>query len=371
MSVKIPFLDLQTHYRHIRHEISEAISRVLNSSTYVLGPMVGQFETDFAAYCEARHAIGCNSGTSALHMALRAHNIGPGDEIITVSYTFIATVWCISYCGSTPVFVDIDPATKTIDVSQIESRITSRTKAIIPVHLYGHPADMDPIITIARRYGLIVIEDAAQAHGARYKGKRVGSIGDIGCFSFYPGKNLGAYGEGGAVVTSDDAIAQKLRMLRDHGQSTRYHHDIVGYNYRMEALQGAILGVKLKYLDKWNNKRRKIAKLYHDQLFEMPEIVLPSVADFADPVWHLYVIHHPERDRIRLLLNKMGISTGLHYPIPVHRQKVYAYLNIEKNSLPVTEKMAATCLSLPIYPELSEEMIKRITGALELAIQRL
>ena len=336
---EIPFLDLQVQYRKIKVEIAEAISAVLSNSTYVLGPMVEKFESDFADYCNTTHAVGCNSGTSALHLALRAYEIGPGDEVITVSYTFIATAWAITYCGATPVFVDISPDTKTIDCSKIESKITPRTRAIIPVHLYGHPADMDPILAIARRYRLVVIEDAAQAHGARYKEQRVGSIGDAACFSFYPSKNLGAYGEAGAVVTNDQFIAERLRMLRNHGQSRQYYHDMLGYNYRMEGLQGTVLSVKLKYLDSWNAQRRQIAKQYCEQLIGFPEITLPSVADWAEPIWHLFVIQYPQRDRLRQALKEMGISTRLHYPIPIYRQNTYAHSNLGEGSLPVTEKM--------------------------------
>ena len=362
---KVPFLDLQTQYQKVKPEIEKAISTVFNSSAYVLGPMVEKFEKDFAAYCEAKYAVGCNSGTSALHLALRAWDIGPGDEVITVSHTFIATAWAITYCGASPVFVDIDPITRTIDTSQVESKITPRTKAVIPVHLYGHPADMAPIVTLARRNGLVVIEDAAQAHGARYKGQRVGSIGDAACFSFYPGKNLGAYGEAGAVVTNDGGVVEKLRMLRDHGQSMRYHHDMVGYNYRMDGFQGAILGVKLKYLDKWNAGRRQIAEAYNSVLSGIAEIARPNKAHWAEPVFHLYVIQHPERGLLQQYLMKAGIETGLHYPIPLHRQKAYAYLNLAENSLPVTEKAAATCLSLPIYPEMSEEMVQTVCESIK------
>ncbi|MDY6987436.1 MAG: DegT/DnrJ/EryC1/StrS family aminotransferase [Thermodesulfobacteriota bacterium] len=364
MQKTIPFVDLQAEYDKLRLEVSEAISAVLNTTAFVLGPAVERFESEFAAYCETRYAIACNSGTSALHLALRACDIQPGDEVITVSHTFIATAWAISYCCATPVFVDVDPNTRTMDVSHIESKITSRTKAVIPVHLYGHPADMEPIISIAKERGLAVIEDAAQAHGARYRGMRVGCMGDVGCFSFYPSKNLGAYGEAGAVVTNDEAIARKVRLLRDHGQSKRYQHDVLGYNYRMDGLQGAILGVKLLHLDEWNEKRRKIARKYNEFLKEIREMVLPTVAPWAEPVFHLYVIEYPERSRLRRALNEMGISTGLHYPIPIHLQKPYGYLNLGEGALPVTEKLAKRCLSLPMYPEMTDEMVKDVCEVL-------
>jgi len=367
----IPFLDLQAQYRTIKDEIHEAIGRVLDTSTYALGPSVEHFEQSFASYCETTHAVGCSSGTAALHMALRALEIGPGDEVITVAHTFIATVWPILYCGATPVFVDVDARTRTMDPAQLESRITPRTRAVIPVHLYGHPADMDSIMEVAKRHGVAVVEDAAQAHGARYKGKRVGGMGDMGCFSFYPGKNLGAYGEAGAVVTNDAGLAQKLRMLRDHGQPEKYRHQIIGYNYRMDGIQGAVLDVKLKHLDKWNEARRAAAAEYDQQLKDVPEVALPAVADWAEPVFHLYVIQHSKRDRLQRALREKGIQTGLHYPIPVHRQQALEHLNLEDVSLPVTERLASGCLSLPIYAEIEREMIEHVCRALIVANQEL
>jgi dTDP-4-amino-4,6-dideoxygalactose transaminase len=362
---QVPFLDLKAQALKVGAEIKEVIDEIIDNATYILGPAVDRFEKEFATYCEVKYAVCCNSGTSALHLALRALNIGPGDEIITVSHTFIATSWAISYCGAKPVFIDIDPATRAIDSSQIEQKITPRTKAIIPVHIYGHPADMDPIISIADRYGLFVVEDAAQAHGARYKGKRIGSFGTSGCFSFYPGKNIGAYGEGGAVVTNDKPLAEMIRILRNHGQAERFFHETIGYNYRMDGIQGAVLGIKLKYLDQWNAKRRELAALYHELLSDVDSIILPVAAEWAEPVFHLYVIQDPDRDDLARLLAEKGISTGLHYPIPIHLQKAYTHLNMPRGSLPVTEQVASTCLSLPIFPEMTSEMVYQVCEAVK------
>lgn len=359
----IPFMDLSALHKPIQHEIEKEISRLVSASSFVLGPAVEKFENAFAEYCESEFAIGCNSGTSAVHMALCALDIGPGDEVITVSHTFVGTVWGILYCGAKPVFVDIDAGTMNIDVPAIEAKITSKTKAIVPVHLYGQPVDMDPLMDIARRHGLYVIEDAAQAHGARYKGRRVGSLGDIACFSFYPGKNLGAWGEAGGLLTSNPELATRLRQMRDHGQPARYQHKELGFNYRMDAIQAAVLDVKLRYLDGWNRARVEKAAIYSDVLSDC-DLVLPQVIDDVDPAWHLYVVRHARRDHIASELQSKGIGTGLHYPIPVHRQAALESVAAVPVSLPVTESVSHHCLSLPLHPCLSDAQQKHVYDCL-------
>ena len=349
----VPFMDLAALHAPIQGEIEREISRLASSSSFVLGPAVERFEANFADYCETSHAIGCNSGTSAVHMALQALEIGPGDEVITVSHTFVGTVWGILYCGATPVFVDIGAETMNMDVSQVEAKITERTRVILPVHLYGQPVDMAPLQALAKRYGLYLVEDAAQAHGARYHGSRAGSLGDIACFSFYPGKNLGAWGEAGAVVTSNPDLAVRLRRMRDHGQPTRYQHDELGFNYRMDAIQAAVLDVKLRYLDDWNYARAERAAIYNGAL-SGSGLVLPQVIDETDSAWHLYVVRHARRDHIAAELQSKGIGTGLHYPIPVHRQAVLEGVGVVPASLPVTEYVGHQCLSLPLHPCLSD-----------------
>ena len=319
--MQVPFMDLAALHAPVQAEIEKEISRLAASSSFVQGPAVERFEEHFADYCEASYAIGCNSGTSAVHMALQALDIGPGDEVITVSHTFVGTVWGILYCGATPVFVDIDAQTMNMNVSQVEAKITERTRVILPVHLYGQPVDMASLQALAKRYGLYVVEDAAQAHGARYHGRRAGSLGDMACFSFYPGKNLGAWGESGAVVTSNPELAMRLRQMRDHGQSTRYQHDELGFNYRMDAIQAAVLDVKLRHLDAWNQARAGMAAVYSDAL-SGSGLVLPQVIDGVESAWHLYVVRHDRRDHIASELQSKGIGTGLHYPIPLHRQAV-------------------------------------------------
>jgi dTDP-4-amino-4,6-dideoxygalactose transaminase len=349
----IPFADLKSQYRSIKDEIDSAIAEVLESSHFILGPQVEAFEERFAAYCETRFACGVNSGTSALHLALMAAGVGPGDEVITVSYTFVATAAAIRYTGALPVFVDIDPQTCNIDTSRIERAITSRTKAIVPVHLHGNCADMDPLMEIARRHNLIVIEDAAQAHGAEYKGRRAGSFGDLACFSFYPGKNLGAYGEAGAVVTNEEEYVKVIRELRDQGQSEKYHHERVGYNYRMEAIQGAVLKVKLKYLDEWTSARRLLADAYRDALADS-QVRLLTETPGSKSVHHIFPVFTPERDELQRHLQSAGVSTGIHYPIPVHLQRGYRDLGHSVGDFPHTERAAAQTLSLPMYPELTQ-----------------
>jgi dTDP-4-amino-4,6-dideoxygalactose transaminase len=358
----IPYLDLKAQYRSIKGEIQQAVEGVLESGQYVLGDEVAAFESEFAAYMGAARGIAVNSGTSALHLALLAAGVGPGDEVITVPFTFVATVAAVCYTGAHPVFVDIDPQTFTMDVRQIEAAVTPRTKAILPVHLYGQPADMDPILAIARQHGLIVIEDAAQAHGAEYNGRRVGSIGDFGCFSFYPGKNLGAYGEGGLVTTNNARSAELVRELRDWGQTRKYHHARLGYNYRMEGLQGAILRVKLRHLERWTEARRSRAAIY-DRLLAGSPVTTPPAMPYARHVYHVYAIRSDERDDVQRTLQSNGIQTGIHYPIPVHVQTGYQNLGYVAGQFPHAERAAREVLSLPLYPELSNVQVEQVAAA--------
>ncbi|MBN2091718.1 DegT/DnrJ/EryC1/StrS family aminotransferase, partial [candidate division KSB1 bacterium] len=352
--MQVPFLDLKAQYLSIKDEIDAAIQNVLNDTAFAGGPYVAAFEKDFAPFCQTQYAIGVNSGTSALWLSLLALGVGPGDEVITVPNTFIATAEAISYCGATPVFVDIDEKTYNMNPALIEAAITSKTKAIIPVHLFGQMADMDPIMDIARAHKLYVIEDACQAHGAEYKGRRAGSIGDTGCFSFYPGKNLGAYGEGGAVVTNNSELDHKIRMLRDHGQSKKYYHTFIGWNCRLEGMQGAILKVKLKHLPEWNAARRKNAQLYHQLLQGISQIILPQEADYASHVYHVYAIRVKNRDAVIKSLGENGINCGIHYPVPVHLQEAYRFMNFKPGQFPVAEKCAEEYISLPMFAELNE-----------------
>ena len=358
--MKIPFLDLKAQHKTIKKEVESILQEVLANTAFASGPFVQKFEEEFAEFCGPKYCIAVNSGTSALHVALLAHGIQPGDEVITVPNTFIATTWAITYCGAKPVFVDVDPETWLMNPDLIEQAITPKTKAILPVHLYGQPADMDDINVIAKKHNLIVIEDAAQAHAAAYKGKRVGILGNTTCFSFYPGKNLGAYGEGGAVVTDDENIASHIHMLRDHGQPKKYYHDFVGFNYRMDGLQGAVLSVKLKYLQEWTDKRNDIARRYSVGLKDIDGLQVPHVLDNAVSAFHLYVIHTEKRDELIKYLQEQGVSTGLHYPIPIHLQKAYKKLNHKKGDFPITEKNAAQCLSLPMFPELEDKFVNEV-----------
>jgi dTDP-4-amino-4,6-dideoxygalactose transaminase len=360
---RMPYLDLQAQYDSIRTEVLAALSEICESGRFAQGPVTSDFEEKFAAYCGVGHCVSLNSGTSALHLALRCLNAGPGDEVITVAMTFIGTAWAISYVGAKPVFVDIDPARRTMCPTKLEAAITPRTKAIVPVHLFGMPAEMDRIKAIADRHGLPVIEDAAQAHGARYRDKRVGQFGQIACFSFYPSKNLGAYGEGGALVTNDASIAQRARSLRDHAQSQKYLHDEIGYNYRMDSFQAAVLAIKLKRLDAWNAARVDRAA-YYTELLANSSYKLPTHFSDSECVWHCYVIEAPERHRVRSVLHEVGIETAVHYPVPVHLQKAYAHLGYKPGDLPVTERICQHCLSLPIYPELSKEKIFTVVSTL-------
>ena len=359
----VPFVDLGAQNRTIETEIKQAISKVIQETDFILGRDVHLFEKEFAAFCDAHYAIGVDSGTSALELALRAFDIGPGDEVITAANSFIATALGISHAGAKPVLVDVDPCTYTLDVTAIERAITRRTKAIIPVHLYGHPAHMDPILALADKHGLVVIEDACQAHGARYKGKRVGSLGHAAAFSFYPGKNLGAYGDGGMVVTNDRKVAKRLEMLRNYGQKEKYKHLFRGYNRRLDTIQAAILRVKLKYLEKWNAARRWNATLYQKHL-EGSGIVVPGEAGGAEAVWHLYVVRTEQRDALKEHLAGKGISVGIHYPVPIHLQPAYEDLGHKRGDFPVTEAYADRILSLPMYAELTSGQIEHVSSAI-------
>ena len=358
----VPYLDLKAQYYSIKPEIDAAIAHVLESSQFVLGPAVADFEQHFAKYCHTAEAIGLNSGTSALHLALLAAGVGPGDEVITVPFTFVASVAAVLYAGARPVLVDIEPQSFTMDPALVERAITPRTKAILPVHLYGQPADMDPILEIARRHKLVVIEDAAQAHGAEYKGRRAGSIGDIGCFSFYPGKNLGAYGEGGAVTTSDPEYGRTIRLLRDWGAERKYQHVLKGYNYRMEGLQGAVLGVKLRYLDEWTKARRACAARYRELLADTG-VQAPQEMPYARHVYHVFTLRVPRRDEFQKALQAEGIQTGIHYPVPVHLQPAYADLGYHRGDFPQAEQAAAEVISLPLFPEMTEGQMEEVVVA--------
>ncbi len=358
----IPLLDLKAQYQSLKPEIDEAVGRVLADGAFILGPEVSAFEEEFAAYCGVRQAIAVNSGTSALHLALLAAGVGPGDEVITVPFTFAATVAAIRYTGATAVFVDIDPASFNMDVDQVENAITDRTKAILPVHLYGHPADMDPLTEIARRRGLVVIEDAAQAHGAEYKGQRTGGLGDLGCLSFYPGKNLGACGEGGAVTTNNPEFARTIRMLRDWGQERKYHHERLGYNYRLEGLQGAILRVKLRYLDRWIAARRSRAALYD---VSISSVSIPRSMPYARHAYCVYTIRTPRRDELQKELAARGVATAIHYPKPLHLQPAYSTPRYAEGDFPHSERAAREVLSLPIYPELTDAQVREVSAAVE------
>jgi len=341
----------------------EAITRIVDNSSFIMGPSVGEFESAFAKYCGVEHAIGVSSGTSALHLALAACGVGPGDEVITAANTFIATAEAATMLGARVVFVDIDPATFTLDPSRLEAAITDRTRVIIPVHLHGHPADIDPILDIARKRGIRVVEDCAQAHGAEYKGKRVGSIGDLGCFSFFPAKNLGALGDAGAVITNDADLARSVAMLRNHGREGKYEHQRTGYNERIDTLHAAVLNVKLPHLDDWNEKRREHAAQYNKELAGGP-LILPIETPNCKHVYHLYVIRHPKRDDLQRRLKECGVATGVHYPLPLHLQPAYADLNYVEGNFPAAEKAAKEVLSLPMYPEMTREQVREVTTAI-------
>jgi dTDP-4-amino-4,6-dideoxygalactose transaminase len=363
----IPFLDLKAQYASIKAEADAAVLRVLSSGQYILGEEVARLEEEFARYCNVDHAIAVNTGTSGLHLSLLAAGVGPGDEVITVPFTFVATVSAICYTGARPVFVDVEPVTLTMDPTQIEARITSRTKAIVPVHLYGQMADMDAIRAIADRYRIPIIEDACQAHGAQYKGHRAGSMGLSGCFSFYPGKNLGACGEGGIIVTNSDEQAKTMRMLRDWGQEQRYHHLLKGFNYRMDAIQGAILRIKLRHLEHWTEARRTHARRYSSLLAGSGYLTTPVEASERRHVYHIYAVRSRDRDRLQRVLSAEGIQSGLHYPIPVHLQRAHADLGYQAGDFPVSEAAAQEVLSLPIYSEMTGRQVETVVEAMEYA----
>ena len=366
MKREIPFFNGKREHAEIRQEISEAIERVFESGRFVLGDEGAAFETEFSSYIGAKHGIGVNSGSDALFLALKALGIDKNSEVITVSHTFVSTVDSIVRCGAKPVFVDVEPDTYCIDTAKIEEKITERTKAILPVHLYGHPADLDEVLKIAKQHDLSVVEDACQAHGAEYKGRKVGSFGDVACFSFYPVKNLGACGDGGIVTTNESSLAERVKLLRNYGQSKKYHHDLVGINSRLDELQAAILRVKLSRLDEWNEKRRRLAELYKE-LLEHTDVVLPFERTYAKHAYHLFVIRLAERDKCQRLLQKRGIQTQIHYPIPVHKQKAYTEFESAKD-LSVTEMICSEILSLPLYPSLTDEEVTYIGGATKDAI---
>ncbi len=359
--MKVPFLDLRAGYLELKPEIDAAIARVLDSGWYILGPEVEAFEAEYAAYCEALHAIGVANGLDALHLALLAMGVGPGDEVIVPSNTYIATWLAVSQCGATPVPVEPVEATYNIDPARIEAAITPRTKVILPVHLYGQPADLDPILAIARKHGLRVLEDAAQAHGARYKGRRIGAHGNAVAWSFYPGKNLGALGDGGAVTTNDPDLADRIRVLRNYGSRLKYVNEVKGFNSRLDPIQAAVLRVKLRVLDEWNARRSGIAQRYLAGLAGSG-LVLPQVPEWAEPVWHLFVVRHPERDALVKRLNEAGVGTLIHYPVPPHLQEAYAEMGFGVGAFPVAERMAGEVVSLPMGAQMAAEGVEVICG---------
>jgi dTDP-4-amino-4,6-dideoxygalactose transaminase len=367
-STQIPFFDVPAGYAELRDELDDAARRVMASGQYILGPEVTAFEDEFAAYCDVRHAIGVGSGLDALRLILLAYGIGPGDEVLVPSNTFIATWLAVTQTGATPVPVEPDPATHNVTAAGIEAAITPATKAIMPVHLYGQPADLAPIAALGRERGIAVIEDAAQAQGARARGRRTGGLADAAGFSFYPGKNLGALGDAGAITTDDDQLAERARMLRNYGSKVKYHHDLAGLNSRLDSLQAAFLRVKLRHLDEWNDRRRAIAELYLSRLEGLDEIVLPAVADWAEPVWHLFVVRHADRAALRDRLAEAGVDTIIHYPIPPHLTGAYAAA-FEGRRLPIAERLAGEVLSLPIGPHLAHEDAERVATAVRDAVR--
>jgi dTDP-4-amino-4,6-dideoxygalactose transaminase len=364
LPISIPLMDLSGQIRGIKADLLEKFSQALDKTAFCLGPEVESFEREFAAYSGAAHGVGMNSGTSALHLALLALGVKPGDDVVTTPYTFVATAWAISYCGATPVFADIAPGTFLIDPAKVKAAITPKTKAVIGVHLYGQPFDLEPMLDVCRAKGLPLVEDAAQAHGAYYKGKRVGSFGEVAAFSFYPSKNLGACGEAGMAVTQDASLAGKMRALREHGSVKRYYHDTIGFNYRMEGLQGGALRVKLPYLDGWNARRQELAKLY-TTLLEGSGVECPRVSPERTHVYHLYVVRHKRRDELAAALRAQGIGTGTHYPIPLHLQQAYAQLGLKEGQFPQSEAAARECLSLPLFPELTDEQVDTVVKAIK------
>lgn len=366
--MRIPQADLKAQYDTIKEEVHQAIQNVIASTQFVRGSASTAFEEAFAAYCETDYAVGVANGTDALLLTLRATGIGEGDEVITSPFTFTATGEAIHWVGSKPVFVDIDPENYTLDPRKIEAAVTHKTRAIIPVHLYGHPADMDAILAVAKEHDLIVIEDAAQAHGARYKGRRVGSFGPAACFSFYPGKNLGAYGDAGAVVTSAVKIADTVRRLGDHGSSKKYENDMMGFNSRLDGIQAAVLNVKMQHIERWTQRRREIAQFYNQAFRNVPAIETPTESGWAEAVYHLYVVQVDRRDAVKQKLNEAGVGAAIHYPRPLHLQKSYAFLGHGPGSFPVSERAGERVLSLPNYPEMTEEMLALVVEAAKNAV---
>jgi dTDP-4-amino-4,6-dideoxygalactose transaminase len=364
----VPYFDLKAQYDGIREEILAALDRVCRGAAFILGTEVAEFEREFAAYCEVKHCVALNSGTSALHLGLLAAGVGPGDEVITTSNTFIATAEAISYTGARPVFVDSDPATANIDPARIEAAITSRTKAIVPVHLYGRPADLDALGEIGTRRGLPIIEDACQAHGARWRGRRVGGFGLAATWSFYPSKNLGAYGEAGALTTDDDRVAEMARALRDHGQTRRYYHDRVGWNYRMDGFQGAVLRVKLRHLDAWTKRRLEITRVYRERLAGAC-VRLPEDDPRGESVYHLFVVYAERRDVVRAALEARGVHTAIHYPVPVHLQEAYTWLGCGAGSFPHTEDACDRVLSMPLFPEMTLDQAEYAAATLAAVVE--
>ena len=368
--MNVPFLDLAATHQPLRAELEAAIGEVIDSSAFAGGPMVAKFEEEFASFCHVRHAVGVGSGTEALWLCLLALGVQAGDEVITVPNTFMATAEAISHCGAEPVFVDVDPVYHTLDPELLEAAITPRTKAIIPVHLYGQTADMDPILAIARKHGIPVIEDACQAHGAEYKGRKAGTLGIAGCFSFYPGKNLGALGEAGAITTEDPDLLYKIQTLREHGQPRKYHHSMIGWNARMDGVQAAVLRVKLRHLARWNTLRRSHARVYDELLAGLENAVTPVEAAYARHVYHLYPVRVPDRDAVLKEMGELGVACGVHYPVPVHRQAAYHPLELGAGSYPVSEKAAQELLSLPMFPELTRPQLEHVASTLRQVLVR-
>jgi dTDP-4-amino-4,6-dideoxygalactose transaminase len=366
--MKVPFLDLKSHHQPLRVEITSAIQEVIDTASFAGGPFVAQFEAEFAAYCGCRYAIGVGSGTEALWLVFLAMGVGPGDDVITVPNTFMATAEAITYCGARPVFVDVDERTYTMDPVGLQEIITERTKAIVPVHLFGLPADMDPILEIAREHGLFVVEDACQAHGAEYQGRKVGTLGDAACFSFYPGKNLGAFGEAGAVVTKSAELQEKIRILRDHGQVRKYHHTMVGWNGRMDGIQAAILRIKLRHLETANELRRSHASHYDQALGGIEEVIAPFQAACVRHVYHIYAIRVRKRDEVMRFLAEKGIGCGVHYPVPIHLQEAYRSLGYERGDFPTAERCAAEFVSLPMFPELTPSQVEMVAQSVKEAV---
>jgi dTDP-4-amino-4,6-dideoxygalactose transaminase len=368
MQIKVPFLDLQAHHAPMREEINSAIQDVIDKAAFAGGPFVAAFEADFAAYCNSKYAVGVSSGTDALWLALLALGVGPGDEVITVPNSFMATAEAITYCGAKPVFIDVDERSYNMDPAGLGKALTSRTKAIVPVHLFGQPADMDPILAFARKHGLFVVEDAAQAHGAQYKGRRVGTLGDLACFSFYPGKNLGALGEAGAVVTNCAELQEKIQVLRDHGQVRKYHHTMIGWNCRMDGIQGAVLRVKLRHLERANQFRRSHAAHYTAALDGIKGVLIPAQSAQLKHVHHIYAIRVQNRDEVMQRLADDGIGCAVHYPVPIHLQEAYRHLGYKRGALPIAERCATEFVSLPMFPELTPAQVEFVVQGVKQAV---